>query len=406
MTRFLYLNIPASGHVNPALGVVGALRQRGAEVICVNDEAYRAKLEQAGGTFVPYPSLPEYDALEARQHEGNIAYNCVKLLEIGQRLLPFTRDLIRTHRPDAVIFDSLAGWGRWAAALEGVPAAAFITTFVFAPGAVPPMSPAVFAKTALQFVRGAPDYLRVRGRLGALGVRGVGYTDPVTNASPSCNIVFTSRQFQPDEARLGAAYTFVGASLGNRTDPLDLDLSPDLPLVYVSLGTVNNQNPAFYRACFAALGDLPVQVVLSVGHKTDLAALGTPPANTTVRPFVAQLEVLRRAAAFVTHGGLNSVHEGLTFGVPLVVVPQQVEQGTVAQRVAKLGAGIALMGEAITPAQLRAAVQRALSEPALRAQSAALGKSLAEAGGAPVAAETLLAWLSRQPASATAPARG
>ena len=44
--------------------------------------------------------------------------------------------------------------------------------------------------------------------------------------------------------------------------------------------------------------------------------IGRPPPNFIVQPYVPQLEVLRRAAAFVTHGGMNSVSESLGLGVP------------------------------------------------------------------------------------------
>lgn len=38
-------------------------------------------------------------------------------------------------------------------------------------------------------------------------------------------------------------------------------------------------------------------------------------------------EVLKRCHAFVTHGGNNSVHEALTFAVPMVVVPMPLASG-------------------------------------------------------------------------------
>ena len=37
--------------------------------------------------------------------------------------------------------------------------------------------------------------------------------------------------------------------------------------------------------------------------------------------------MLARASVFVTHCGMNSASEGLYFGVPLVLYPQQAEQG-------------------------------------------------------------------------------
>lgn len=89
----------------------------------------------------------------------------------------------------------------------------------------------------------------------------------------------------------------------------------------VSLGTLHAGSDDFFRTCFRVLADLPVRVLLAVGSHTFPARLGRPPANPLVRASVPQLEVLRRTAVFVTHGGTNSTLEGLSHGVPLAVIP-------------------------------------------------------------------------------------
>ena len=61
-------------------------------------------------------------------------------------------------------------------------------------------------------------------------------------------------------------YAFVGPSVPAVTAA---QREKKRPLVYISLGTVMNRNPAFYRNCFAALGDMDVDVVLSTGGDND-----------------------------------------------------------------------------------------------------------------------------------------
>jgi MGT family glycosyltransferase len=217
------------------------------------------------------------------------------------------------------------------------------------------------------------------------------------------NVVFTSREFQPLGGTFGAGYEFVGASISERHDTLDFVID-ERPLIYISLGTINNRKVDFYRQCFEAFGDLPVQVVLSVGQQTEIAALGAIPANFTVRNFVAQLEVLKRAQVFVTHGGLNSVHEGLYFGVPMVALPQQMEQAIVVDQVQRQGAGIAL---GVTPpygtttaGELCTAVERVLGDGRYAAASKRLGETLRTAGGAARAADVVLDFAARVKSSA------
>ena len=72
-----------------------------------------------------------------------------------------------------------------------------------------------------------------------------------------------------------------------------------------------------------------------------------------MRAHVPQLEVLRRASAFVSHGGMNSVSESLYFGVPLVCVPQMGEQEIVARQVEALGAGVHLAKDEATADRIR-----------------------------------------------------
>jgi UDP:flavonoid glycosyltransferase YjiC (YdhE family) len=75
------------------------------------------------------------------------------------------------------------------------------------------------------------------------------------------------------------------------------------------------------------------------------------------------VDVLRRTALFVTHGGFNSVHEALWFGVPMVVVPQGHDQPWIARRLADLGAGLLLPRRGARPGTLHRAVRHVLDSP-------------------------------------------
>jgi MGT family glycosyltransferase len=200
------------------------------------------------------------------------------------------------------------------------------------------------------------------------------------------NVVFTSRALQPGGSRIGDDYVFVGPTAENRRDPMELppqDLEHS-PLVYISLGTLA-RNPAFFLTCFDAFSREPGRFVLSIGKQTDISGLGDIPDNFLVRRSVPQLQILKHADAFITHGGLNSVQESLIQGVPMIAIPQQLEQAAVALQMARHGAGIALRTSppyAVVSAQeLRLALRSILSNPAYAAAARRLGSSLAESGG-------------------------
>lgn len=128
------------------------------------------------------------------------------------------------------------------------------------------------------------------------------------------------------------------------------------------------------------------QVVLASGTSD----LGVPPENFLVRPRVPQLAVLQHSRVFVTHGGMNSVMEALSYGVPLVVLPQMLEQRITAKRVQELGLGIALESTAVTVDQLQEAVRRVASEPQFRTRVQHMRQIIRESGGARRAADAII----------------
>ena len=101
-----------------------------------------------------------------------------------------------------------------------------------------------------------PEYWRVAKRMRQkFGVKGVGLAGALSNTG-ALNIVYTSALFQPGGDKLGSPFKFVGPSLAPR------DSSNDFPfetisrkaVIYISLGTINNDNLDFYRQCFTGSG--------------------------------------------------------------------------------------------------------------------------------------------------------
>jgi len=150
-----------------------------------------------------------------------------------------------------------------------------------------------------------------------------------------------------------------------------------------------------WRTCFEALGDSEdVEVVLAIGGCPDaLEGLPPPPKNFTVRKTAPQLEVLRRCSVFLTHGGANSMHEGMAAGVPLIVVPIFGDQPTNADSVARVGAGVSFRHplRTLSAESLRAAVA-SMTQPdsAHRAGAQAMKAKLEAAGGVTAACDAIL----------------
>jgi UDP:flavonoid glycosyltransferase YjiC (YdhE family) len=144
------------------------------------------------------------------------------------------------------------------------------------------------------------------------------------------------------------------------------------PLVYATFGTVSAGVPfaaAAFRTVVEALADRPVRLLVTVGDSGDPADWRALPPNVHVERWVPQQDVLADAAAMVCHGGTGTVLGGLSAGVPMVVVPQFADQPDNAERVAAVGAGLAVGGGEAAPAtagEIRDAVDRVLTEPSFR----------------------------------------
>ena len=222
------------------------------------------------------------------------------------------------------------------------------------------------------------------------GVSGPGIMGSVPGSS-GLNIVYGSRHFQPCAATFDDRFLFVGPSSAPRGEsvafPWERVTHP--VVVYVSLGTLFNADAAFYRNCYEAFRGEDYQVILSAPL---CRPLGPAPPNFIVQANVPQLEVLQRATAFVSHGGMNSVNESLSHGVPLVVIPQMGEQMIIGRRVEELGAGLYLAKEEVTADKLREAVRRLLADRRFREQAARVRQSFQTAGGVARAADAIRAF--------------
>ena len=120
---------------------------------------------------------------------------------------------------------------------------------------------------------------------------------------------------------------------------------------------------------------------MSIGEKTQLSDLGDIPENFIVKHYVPQTEVLKYTRLFITHGGMNSTHEALYYGAPLIVIPQNADQPIIARQVARIGAGITLEMQNLTADQLRETVDHVLNHLSFQKSAANIMESFQKSGG-------------------------
>jgi MGT family glycosyltransferase len=392
MSRFLFFNIPTTGHIDPTLPVAAELVRRGHAVDYFLTEAYRQRIEATGAAFHAYQGIgPDYfDELIQRFNPVRLA---TQLVETAGWLTSSLVEAAEQIRPQAIVYDSMCPWGRICARQAGLPAVASMALLDLPARYF--LQSGEFQPAMAMMAIGLPWIPRYwRAARGVQETTGVSMPSFVRllNWPGDHNISYTARALLPDTNHYGSDYTFVGPPDLDRVEeipfPFD-ELADDRPLIYISLGTVFNKNPHFFRVCLAALDGMDVQVVVSTGRGVKVTELEPLPNNAIVRDYVPQQAILKRASLFISHSGANSVHHALYQGVPLLMVPQQLEQAQTAARIRELGAGLLLKRGQVTRERVRQMAQRLLNENSFRLRAASLGEALQKAGGAVSAAEAI-----------------
>jgi zeaxanthin glucosyltransferase len=168
------------------------------------------------------------------------------------------------------------------------------------------------------------------------------------------------------------------------------------PLIYASMGTLQNGSEGIFRTIAEACAGLDSQLLISLGGGLDPSRLGQLAGNPLVVSFAPQLEILKRAALVITHGGLNTVLESLCQGVPLVAVPLANDQPGVAARVKARGACVVVPRRRLNAARLRKAVILVLQDGRYREAAQALQRTIQRMDGPDRAADLIEQVLKRR----------
>jgi len=158
------------------------------------------------------------------------------------------------------------------------------------------------------------------------------------------------------------------------------------PLIYASLGTVQNRLLWVFRAIAKACVGLDAQLVISLGgfNRSDLAQ--KLPGFPIVVEYAPQLELLQRASITITHAGMNTTLESLRYGVPMVAIPITNDQPGIAARIAWTGTGevvslSCLKVPYLGVLKLRYAIQQVLTKDSYKKKACRLQEAIRESGG-------------------------
>jgi MGT family glycosyltransferase len=402
VTKALFFNVPGHGHVNPSLPLVAELVKRGHHITYFITENFSAKVKAAGAVFHPYKGVPN-DYFEAKDLHGGVPQTVAyELMSTTEAMLPDLLETARALQPDYILFDGMCPWGCMVARILKLPA---VASLALLPLNTPPlrallnrqllrlMLPAIFT----DFAKGVQTNRRAQALAKQYHVKPLGMMQ-IMNTPADLEISYTSSYFQPYIDTVSKAVSFVGRTIDETpsTTVFSFEQVKGRPLIYISLGTVNNDDVAFFKRCIEAFTGSNYYVIISTGNRIEPDAFGTLPENIAIYGWVPQVEVIKRAALFITHAGLNSVHDGLYFGVPLLLIPQQIEQFITAMRVVELGAGLMLQADEVNAESIHSNAARLLTNLHFKEEAKYIGETFRSAGGMSRAVDEIEALLQRQ----------
>jgi UDP:flavonoid glycosyltransferase YjiC (YdhE family) len=352
--RFLIVaSSGGGGDLQPLLALAVGLQARGHHVAAFGDTTACAAMARLGvGTTA---AGPQHDL--AAQLDPHVAAERIadRLVAWSERLAPLVEGAAENQGTEVLVtslFGAMAT--HLAATRRGLPWAAVNSTFYIGPD--PPRPPELDFGSRAALFRDffAPSLDRATLALHA-----------------------SDRGFDLSFDRLPVHHRYVGPLLW---DPPEVERPPWLdapgpPWALVTLSSHMQDDLPIAHAALAALRDLPLRVLLTLGKHSG-QDLGPPPANARVERHVSHGLALGRSALMVGHAGHGSVMRALWHGVPMVLVPWGRDQSGVAYRAERLGVAAVVPRGELTAEQLSTAVRRVLGDRALAKRAAAVSARL------------------------------
>jgi len=382
-----------SGHLNPMTTLGRELQRRGHRVTVVARPDARRKAEAAGLGFAPigereFPvgSMQATSAELGRLSGMKAIQFTAELLRRGAAaILNDAPDVIVREKVDALLVDQVAAAGGTVADRLALPHVTVCNALAMNPDShVPPgvlpwsFSPGLFGRLRNGFGYALLRWLarpvvkeieRNRAKHGLPPLAG-GLTASSGLAQIAQQPAFFDfpRKELPGNFHYTAPWHDEGSAdeIAFPWEKLD-----GRPLIYASMGTLQNRQDVIFRTIAAACAGLDAQLVISLGSRDqDAGALAATFAGTPiVVPFAPQLALLRRAALSITHAGLNTALESLSHGLPMVAIPITNDQPGVASRLEWLGVAEVVQPGRLTVPRLRAAVEMVLRDSRYRENS-------------------------------------
>lgn len=403
--RILVTGWEGGGNVPPFIAALRGLVARGHDIRLIADDSMRSEAIAAGARFQPWtraPNRPDRSAASCFVRDRDIADPIAAFRQWCDRIFVGPArdyaldilDALAAEPADLMIGSDLLFGGMLAAEVSRVPLvllAANISSSPlpghppFGPGFQPAGNAAERARDAEVAAAGEALWNQALPSLNAarthFGLVPLARVLDQTACAGRC-LLATSPSFDFPVAQMPDHVRYVGPLLeepswavasGHRAIGGDAR-----PRALVSFSTTHQGQDEVLRRIVAALGQLPVSAVVTLGKALEELAIEAPD-NVDILGSASHEAILPSTQVVVTHGGHGTVLRALRHGVPLVVMPMGRDQNDNAARVEYHGVGIRLDPTA-SPSDIARAVRDVLADASFAEKAKQMAGLLAAEG--------------------------
>jgi zeaxanthin glucosyltransferase len=411
MTHFGVICPSATGHINTMFPLVKELQRRGNKITMYGTPSSQAKIESAGFGFCLigeqefslektakfYAKLGELNGIAATKYTiGGIA----KRAEVNLRDTPAAASDVGI---EAFLVDQICFEGGTIAEYLNIPYITICSALLInEESTVPPWikswhyNPGLLPSLRNQFGYFLFNQIRKPVRKVIHEYRQK-WNLPLHSKEEGCDSKLAIISQQPAEfefprKHLPPHFYFTGPyhdNIGRPNIDFPFDKLNGKPLIYASMGTLQNRLLYIFEYIAEACVGQNVQLVISLGGSAEPSALPNLPGNPLVVKFAPQLELLEKASLVITHAGLNTTLESLSCGVPMVAIPVTNDQPGVAARIAWTGTGEMLPLKSLSVSNLQTAIQKVLKQHSYKENAIRLQNAIKQAGGVSKAADII-----------------
>jgi zeaxanthin glucosyltransferase len=399
-----FISLYGPGHFNPMSAVARQLQSRKHDVVMLSLPFVEPLASAANLPFIPFgeEEFPDevsaeiFDRMSQLKGEDALQFAVealAKAAAVRWRELP---ELLSTNDVDALVLDNYDFYAQVVPMHLGMPYALLSNALHFDYSGYTPLSVYGWKHENTPAARqrnrdGVAKFtqLLIRSNAGLIAeVEKAGikpnWEDPSSLFSDLPWITQCPREFDFASSHWPKQFHYAGPFHDGNGRP-DVDFPWDQltgePIVYASMGTIQNGNAEVFRTMAAAVAQNDAQLVISIGNVLRSAQIGPVPRNAIVVNHAPQLELLKKASVCITHAGFNTVLEALTQGVPQVAIPVTHDQPGVAARIAAHQTGVITSLEELTVSHLATLVNEVLNNTVYRDNARKFQQTIAKTNG-------------------------